>query len=270
MCLSELFESLNNQILSMMKKTLFSLFALASVAMSAEFTSNSYLKVDGDVSWNQAGTDKAPKDLFSACAGGRATTDINAQFTPYRDGSAMSDAPIFSCGKSSGGTELNERTLALSDLYNATTLDERVLLVSYSFVSRSDTATTAGLKLQVSDSAGTVLGVSDAVAYDTNAATNGVYGVGTFTFSDAITLDSSASYTYTLLDGSTGLAHTGGVNYGEFKTWYSGGNGFKIDGLAQGDYHPVISIRTQTIPEPATATLSLLALAGLAARRRRK
>jgi len=177
-------------------------------------------------------------------------------------------APIYYLGNAND-TQLNKKTLALSDLYNATTLDERVLLVSYSFISRSNTAKTTGLQLQVSDSSGAILGVSDVVTYDANATTGGVYGVGTFTFRDAITLDSGALYTYTLLDSSTGKAHTGGVNYGEFKTSYGSGNGFKIDGLAHDAYHPVISIKTQTIPEPATAALSLLALAGLAARRRK-
>ena len=269
--LPELSEILNNQIISTMKKTLIALFALASIAMSAEFTSNSYLKVDGNVSWNQAGTDKGPKDLFSACAGSSTLGDINGHFTPYQGGSAMPTAqiPIHALGNANG-SQLNEKTLALSDLYNATTLDPRVLLVSYSFISRSNTARTTGLQLQVSDSSGAVLGVSDDVAYDTNATTDGVYGVGTFTFSDAITLDSNATYTYTILDSSTGRAHTGSVNYGEFKTNYASNNGFKIDGLSQTSFHPVISIKTQTIPEPATAALSLLALAGLAARRRRK
>jgi len=43
-------ESLNNQILSTIKKTLVALFALASIAMSAEFTSSSYLEAVGNVS----------------------------------------------------------------------------------------------------------------------------------------------------------------------------------------------------------------------------
>lgn len=45
-----------------------------------------------------------------------------------------------------------------------------------------------------------------------------------------------------------------------------------IDGTTSNGYAPVVSIqgRTQLIPEPTTATLSLLALAGLVARRRRK
>lgn len=41
-------------------------------------------------------------------------------------------------------------------------------------------------------------------------------------------------------------------------------------GVQSTDYVPVMTITTKVIPEPATATLSLLALAGLAARRRRK
>ncbi len=44
-----------------------------------------------------------------------------------------------------------------------------------------------------------------------------------------------------------------------------------INATASADYAPVVSIQGQVlIPEPTTATLSLLALAGLAARRRRR
>lgn len=250
-----------------MKKTIIALVALTGLVSAAEFTSSSYLKVYGDVSWDAAGSDKSSLDLFAVCAD-MTVQEIKDQLTAYRNGSALSEAPIYAFGLTNSSA-LNENSITLSSLYNNTTLEEQVQLVSFSFISRRDTSVTSGLKMQVSDSSGQVLGVSETVAYNNKAKTDGVYGVGSFSFASEITLDSDTAYTYTLVDASTGEAYTGQVYYGEFKTWYSSGNGFKIDDKPQADYHPVISIQTKSIPEPTTATLSLLALAGLAARRRR-
>lgn len=252
-----------------MKKTLIALMALAGMASATEFSSNSYLSIDGSVYWDAEGTDQASKDLFSICVG-KTADEIKAAYTAYNSsGTVISGAPIYATGLASG-TQLNARSFTLSGMYNATTLDESVELVSYSFISRSDSVVTTGVKMQVSDSNGNVLGISDTVTYDSNATTSGVYGVGTFSFSGSITLSSTAEYTFTIVNADTLNAYTGKLGYGEFKTYYSNNNGFKIDGLAANEYHPVVSIVTKTIPEPSTATLSLLALAGLAARRRRK
>lgn len=57
-------------------------------------------------------------------------------------------------------------------------------------------------------------------------------------------------------NGQTGLQFLNAGNY-ELNT-------------LQTQYAPYVTIVTKSIPEPATATLSLLALCGLAARRRRK
>ena len=118
-----------------------------------------------------------------------------------------------------------------------------------------------------------------------------------FTFSDSITLNPTTRYQFMFVASDStaesvdtydeyktkatqwGLALTNkeGVNVeGEYT--YSnipGGWGTYTNGTVngwQGSYLPVVTIKTSTlpVPEPATATLSLLALAGLAARRRRK
>lgn len=260
--------ALNNQVFTIMKKTIIVLAALTGLVSAAEFTSSSYLKIDGNVSWDAAGTDKGSLDLFDVCAD-KTVQEIEYQLTAYQNGIALSDAPISDFGLANSYA-LNQNSITLSSLYNNTTLEEQVQLVSFSFISSRDTSVTFGLKMQVSDSSGQVLGVSETVTYNNKATTNEVYGVGTFSFGSEITLDSDTAYTYSLVNASTGEAYTGQVYYGEFKTWYSSNDGFKIDNKLQENYHPVISIQTKSIPEPTTATLSLLALAGLAAHRRRK
>ena len=58
------------------------------------------------------------------------------------------------------------------------------------------------------------------------------------------------------------------TNYSELA--FVGGSNNNHFGVIQNAYVPLVSINTRIVPEPTTATLSLLALAGLAARRRRK
>jgi len=256
-----------------MKKTIIALVALTGISAGAEYTSNSVITIKGDqYFWDENGTDNASKDAFSLIAN-KTESEITSTYTAYvKSGTTytiLDNAPIYACGKTSRGTALNSKSITLSSLYNSTPLEESLQLVSYSFVARPDSSTSTGY-LQVSDTQGNVLGVSDAVTYTSN--TNNAYNVGTFSFEGKnITLSSTAAYTYTIVTKS---AETGeftpvaSFSYGEFNPYVASGKGFFIDGNK--DYQPIVSIKTQSIPEPTTATLSLLALAGLAARRRRK
>ena len=83
-----------------------------------------------------------------------------------------------------------------------------------------------------------------------------------------VTLDvtkTGSTITLGMINGTTSIIETGYiVNLADVKL---------VDGTASGDNQGVTAISNASItyiPEPATATLSLLALAGLAARRRRK
>ena len=111
--------------------------------------------------------------------------------------------------------------------------------------------------------------------------------VAVFNFGNSITLNTTDTYYAYLNTADTVAGWTVGetVAAGQF---YSsalaavGGNSLTAatasswgllnaqKNLASTGFAPVMSIETTIIPEPATATLSLLALAGLAARRRRK
>ncbi len=149
----------------------------------------------------------------------------------------------------------------------------------------------SSISLALTDSLGTVVALSNNYA-DT---------AGTFTwnFSDTVvntretlyfvfvnndtTNNVTTGYTLTADDmAAPGLGSGGVWDCGDNNTLdkttlgFVGGNNAKSMQLNTGTgdtnkYAPTVSIKThRLIPEPATATLSLLALAGLAARRRRK
>lgn len=255
-----------------MKKTLITLLALCGVAAAAEFTSDSYIEAKGKASWDAEGKDQSKLGLYSSCVGISSVADVNDDFTSYINGALQtSQSPIFSI-KNEATNELVSKSITLSSMYNKDKLDTQVALVSYSFITRKDGVLTNDVKVKISDSTGTVLGYSEVVSYDTNAksTTNEIYGVGTFTFSDTIVINSNEAYTYSLVNDNDELtAYTSTFNYARFRTYFGSNNGYWINNQHNNGDYAVYSIVTKSIPEPTTATLSLLALAGLAARRRR-
>lgn len=132
-----------------------------------------------------------------------------------------------------------------------------------------------------SGTTGTFIGVSD------NTATNNqVNGSNTFTFTD-VTLAPDKQYQYLFVtsndtttletyNGYTSVASNFGLELGQFSTQtpLPGGDDLytngQLTGTQSGEYMANVSIGVSVTPEPTTATLSLLALAGLCARRRRK
>ncbi len=243
---------------------------LGGLSQAATFTSSSKLTVMSGFTGPtiQDTSVNLPLDAFDMINGKTPNAVTSAYLL-----TGSTTGPIHDAGQG-GYNFLNDYTVTLSNLYNSSVLDNQVQLNSFSFISRYNTSVTTGLKMRVYDSAGNLLGTSGVVTYDDNATTNGVYGTGTFTFSDEITLDSSSAYTFKLENSTTGdlLTDQDRVQMGTFNMYYSGGQGggYLIDGLHSYDM-PVIRISTSSlpIPEPATASLSLLGLAALAARRRR-
>lgn len=257
---------MNNLILI----TLTAAVGFGGLSQAATFTSSSKITTAAGYTGPtiQDKSVSLPLDAFDM-VNGKTTKAVTSEYL-LKD---QTTGPIHDAGQG-GYNFLNSYTVNLSNLYNSTALDSQVLLNSFSFISRWDTTVTSDLKMKVYDSAGTLLGTSGVVSYDANANTNGVYGTGTFTFSDEITLDSSSDYTFKLENSKTGnlLTNSDKIGMGVFNMYWSSGvnGGYQIDGHHNYDA-PVVRITTSSlpIPEPAAASLSLLGLAALAARRRR-
>ena len=223
-----------------MKKTIIALMALAGVAMAGT--------VDTTFTTTNAVNTKASK--YSA-----------AGFAFTLSGTA------FSTTSSPVGTEW-------------ATTGTMVELTSISLITGSRNDNEPGKHyLVITDTSKNVIG------WSTSA--NSAVGESTWTFTagndKAVTLNTNTTYyvfaenSYTagtswtpdscdLRLGTDGVAdYTSGVG-----TTYTGLSFIKSDGTSETRYAPAVTIKTKAIPEPTTATLSLLALAGLAARRRRK
>ena len=108
-------------------------------------------------------------------------------------------------------------------------------------------------------------------ANDTVDDATGINAGTTFTFASAAddkvtfatTIERGVEYTLSVTGGDQAMTPT--------LSWDGGSEtGASYKGNMNGNADLTYAVNTQYIPEPATATLSLLALAGLAARRRRK
>ncbi len=164
-------------------------------------------------------------------------------------------------------------------------LGSQVTLATISLTERGNKDLESDRVLYITDSNNTYLG-SSAVFTKTEGS-----DVAVFNFGDALTLNTGDTYyAYMTTSGSVAswvagettvpggqyysgqLAASGGSLTGTTATNWGLLNGQK--NAASTTFAPVMSIvvnpvASANIPEPATATLSLLALAGLAARRRR-
>ena len=163
-------------------------------------------------------------------------------------------------------------------------LTAKVALSSISLTERGNNDLAADRVLYITDSNNTYLGSSALFTKETGS------DVAVFDFGGTITLNTAETYYAYLLIESGDDNWIVGETTVPARQYHSGqlaaaGGSLTADnaanwgllnaqqGYASTGYTPVMSISVTalpSVPEPATATLSLLALAGLAARRRRK
>ena len=227
-----------------MKKTLITLMAISGIACGA--TENS--KVD---------------DLALTIEGNYWAGAFTLNFTITEDITGDYDIIALYCGDRSGGS-WNFNCFVLNNTDNGITLSlDRVKNVAGYENVNSETTYDGSVK--------------DGQTLSTPENTSVFASEGT-----AITLQQNVDYTVKYLGGKNGEAaaelYSGDTLLGSF----SGGS-FNLSGGGDGGTKPMtwqsnedyvtsvtIGNTTYAIPEPTTATLSLLALAGLAARRRRR
>lgn len=146
--------------------------------------------------------------------------------------------------------------------------------------SYATSAKIAVFERQGRDEAGYFVGLSNATTHST--------GDITYDFSDSITLDTTKQYQFLFVNADTeaSIFATDAINQSVFEQVATtsrfdrynpdgdlpSGDGiiFNTSFSSWGGQNIAVVTLTGTVPEPTTATLSLLALAGLAARRRRK
>lgn len=199
---------------------------------------------------------------------------------------------------SNGGEGVGSYYGACFDLTNATfattkvntqsvTLPSKVVLNSVAFTTPSSTGGQSDLssaKLAVYKYTGAST-TGDFITISSNAVTWTTSSTLTFDFSGDITLSTADKYQFLFVSSTATAADVD--TFAEYKTQAGvfriklGGNtstlptGFGIyknNALSQtdGKYLPLVTVKTSPIPEPSTATLSLLALVGLVTRRRRQ
>lgn len=223
-----------NQTFKMMKKTLVALFALGCMAMAA----------DVEYTIDNAYTTSGTSDLSSAVEAALAHNTEVFDFNQLRD-------------TLSGDKTM---TVTLSDMAwsinPATVENQGMLLTSVQLVSRDNTQFQNAVTMTV-----TVDGTSYTSLQAVYPAVVGNQrGLVTFTFETPVII--TGAETLTLGIGGSGAGTS------VIEPLPGSGHTLQGDTPVHDAWHVAVRLNVKT-PEPATATLSLLALAGLASRRRR-
>ena len=222
-----------------MKKTIIALMALAGMAMASDFSSSITMGNAGNGGY-YGGTVKLTDSFFSTSFSSEEVTELPEILT-------LNSISFYSRTSGNQG-------------------NKTVYLAVYEYTADSTTGTFVGLS-------------SNTVTANTlNTAL-------TFNF-EGITINSNKQYQLLFVntestaenvatfDGYKAHATNIGINVHNQGSLPNGDGTYKSNGINswEGSFIPKLTIETSvpTVPEPTTATLSLLALAGLTARRRRK
>lgn len=227
-----------------------------------------------------------------------AAADADTEWTFSSSATGTSRQNFAGAAFTLGSNTDNRYSVTPSDI----ALPDQVILESVSFT-LSDMASLSGTVftvtgervLYITDSSNRLLAVSESVTLGGVSSTalftfDSTAAVGDATLTNTLVLNTADTYYAYFAEPDTiaGLSIGDTVGSNKFDTvglsmerdsyttagnseWglLSGQKTFSSLGNAS-PYAPMMTIKASSVPEPATATLSLLALAGLAARRRRK
>lgn len=240
-----------------MKKTMIALIALAGAAMATEQL-DSFAQIANN---NQGGFVGFTFKLSDAwlTSSSTETEDYSAfELTSITLQAAETWYRLYDANNDSGLVVLNSSNAVVGKSTWDPTIGSKVdnsYSLTYSFLStygEGDTSTTASTLTLDLDAGYTVLIYGNKSAFDN-------LSVGT---------------TITTFSGSQNPSETAPIVAGGLRIDYdaNGTSGVMLNNAGSTDVTalPVVSFNGKLVPEPTTATLSLLALAGLAARRRRR
>ncbi len=229
-----------------MKKTIIALLAAASCAMGVTLEDAAYTTTDSSISFETA------LSSFSAVV----TLDVNALKDVMLRGSELAKYTLIDFQKTGGnaiGLQTNYSSsnslINYSGLYGVWNQGG-----AYSF---GMNAASNGAGMEAESFWTDAVGASVALTYNYDAGTNAVF---TISYADGSTT-TLGGVANTSLRGSSFAADTVLFSTDFVKKAWVFDSALSVSDAT--------ALTTAAIPEPATATLSLLALAGLAARRRR-
>ncbi len=251
-----------------MKKTLFTSFlaiACLSSTVAAADDTITYTTENGYFYWSGEGNND--QEWSNYCDSSLNTSTDTLTFS-INSSSVNASKPVGSTDGASLTTATDASNNILSDASLAT--GTTVNLESIMILGADTGANWTGITLTITGADGSTVATSTSISviqkhltYDPWASsepTQAKYSVAaaTFGFEDDIQLIVGDVYTITL------------SSYVNLKGTILGDDGFSIDGSSINSAAGLTIVTTERIPEPATATLSLLALAGLMLRRRRQ
>lgn len=239
-----------------MKKTLIALMALAGVAAAAVPTTyEATFANNGEAALTWSSSGNASNILF-----GTGATTLDSWMIEFQI-SALADPGTFMCTAPTSAGHVGADNRDGLGIRTSSTTGMRIAEEGNNGTQSSDLLSITN----VNDLSATKT-LTLRFAYD--AVSNMAYllNVGTGKY---ITKSTTADYALKSVASSTAAAATTATFYSDGATSYKLADVTDMSTLA-GKTSFVTYLTTKTIPEPTTATLSLLALAGLAARRRRK
>ncbi len=230
----------NNQFLQIMKKTIIALLALAGVVGAEETFITLNSPTGGNVTSGNSALTWAETSAPLTLSSWKVTFDLELTNKPGQTG--IGDQPIFSTTRSGGtstGIVFSSNTDGTVEIYHS----------DNSISENSDDSV-----LSVDE------GISITISFIADYAGEEYKG-GTF----LVTSGETELLNFTVDETTEDTA----LKSGSSSVWTQSGNSSSPHIVSFSNIK-VSQLADNVIPEPATATLSLLALAGLAARRRRK